>query len=174
MKLCISPHNRRQAGYTLIELMCALAITGIISLGVSASIYQVLNHTTSNSDYVSANRNAMNAIHWVSRDAMMAQTINGTTGFPSTSNLVLKWTTWDSDECTANYTLENGQLRRIFSDGTNQSQTLVAEYINAESGKTYCYTDNGTLTFVITSSIGQGSKVIEVQREREIVMRPCL
>lgn len=163
-----------QAGFTLIELLVSLVITGIIGLGASVASFQVLDNTTRNNNYDTASRNVMNAMYWIGRDTVMAQTINGTTGFPATSNLSLKWKTWDNTECLVNYTLQDGQLRRIFSDGTQVTQTLIAQYINSDPVKTYCSTDNGTMTFVITSSVGEGNKIADVTRTREIASRPNL
>ena len=165
---------KSQRGFSLIDMMLSLLITGIIGFGASAASFQVLNQTSRNSDYTTASRNAMNAIHWISRDAIMAQSINGTTGFPSTSDLSLTWKTWDNAQCTVDYVLEDGQLRRVYSNGAETTQTLVAEYINPDAEKTYCSTYNGTLTFVITSSVGEGSSIVDVVRKSEIVSRPRL
>ncbi len=81
MKSHIISFCKEQAGYTLIELMAAMVITGLIGLGATISIFQVLTQTSKNSDYTTASRNAMNAIHWISRDAMMAQTMDGVERF---------------------------------------------------------------------------------------------
>lgn len=161
-----------QRGFTLIDIVISLAISGIIGIAASAACFQVLDTTSRNNDYTTASRNVMNAMYWIGRDAIMAQSINGTAGFPSTSDLSLRWTTWDNLECSVNYTLQDGQLRRIFSDGIQESRTLVAESINSSSNMTYCSTDNGTLTIVITSSVGEGNKITDVTRTRDIASRP--
>jgi prepilin-type N-terminal cleavage/methylation domain-containing protein len=166
--------SKNRAGFTLIEMIAAIAITGIISMGVSLAIGQVLNQTTRNNDYTTASRNAMNALHWISRDALMAQTINGTAGFPLTQDLSLKWSGWNNSSYTANYTVTNGQLRRIYSDGTNVTTTVIAEYINPAEGMTSCVSNNGTVTITITSSVGEGAKVIDITKVCEISSRPDL
>ena len=165
---------KNQAGFTLIELMVALVISGIIGLGATVSSGQVLNQTSRNSDYTTASRNAMNAIHWISRDAMMAQTINGAEGFPQNEDLSLNWVEWDNTVNSANYSLENGILRRIYSDGSQVTNTIIAQYINPDEEMTNCVSYNGTLTLTITSSVGEGSKVVNVTRVREIISRPQL
>ncbi len=75
---------------------------------------QVLNQTSRNADYVTASRQAMNAIAWISRDAEMAQIVGGAGTFP-TGDLVFTWTTWDDDIDRVVYSLSNGQLRRAFA-----------------------------------------------------------
>jgi prepilin-type N-terminal cleavage/methylation domain-containing protein len=174
MKSHIISFCKEQAGFTLIELIAAMAITGLISLGATISSFQVLTQTTKNSDYTTANRNAMNAIHWISRDAMMAQTMAGVDDFPQNGNLTLSWIEWNSTSHTANYSLENGNLFRIYSDGGQATRTLVAEDINSDANSTFCSSDNGVLTVTITSSVGEGSRVVDAKRVREVALRPEL
>jgi type II secretory pathway pseudopilin PulG len=166
--------HKGQSGFVLIDLLTAIIITGIISLGISSASFQLINTTSKNRNFTMASRNAMNALHWIGRDTVMAQNIDGTEGFPTTSNLSLSWNTWDNTECTVSYNLQDGELCRFFSDGTQETKTVVAEDINSSPDKTYCSTDNGTLTFVITSSVGEGYKTIDVTRTRDIVSRPRL
>jgi prepilin-type N-terminal cleavage/methylation domain-containing protein len=165
---------KNQAGFTLIELMAAVVITGFIGLGATVASGQVLNGTSRNNDYTTASRNAMNAIHWISRDTMMAQSINGTDGFPRYENLSLKWIEWDNSVHSANYSLENGILQRIYSDGNQVTSTVIAEHINPDEDMTNCVSFNGTLTLTITSSVGEGDKVVDVTRVRKITARPGL
>jgi prepilin-type N-terminal cleavage/methylation domain-containing protein len=174
MKSHIISFSKEQAGYTLIELMAAIVITGLIGLGATVSIFQVLTQTSKNSDYTIANRNAMNAIHWISRDAMMAQTMDGVDDFPLNGNLSLSWVEWDSTAHTANYSLENGKLFRIYSDGSQVNETLIAENIKPDANSTYCSSDNWVLTVTITSSVGEGTRVVDAKKVREIALRPKL
>jgi prepilin-type N-terminal cleavage/methylation domain-containing protein len=174
MKSHIISFIKEQAGYTLIELMTAMMITGLISLGATMASSQMLTQTSKNTDYTIANRNAMNAIHWISRDAMMAQTMNGVDDFPQTGNLSLAWVEWDSTAHTANYSLENGKLFRIYSDGGQVIKTLIAEYINPDANSTYCSSANWVLSVTITSSVGEGARVVDAKRVREVALRPKL
>jgi hypothetical protein len=117
----------------------------------------------------------MNAIYWISRDAQMAQAIAGDEGFPATTNLDLTWTGWDNTVNQVVYSVVDGQLRRSYSvDGGEPSVTLVAEYINPNPASTNCTSDNGTLTITVTGSVGEGSKIINVTKVREIASRPNL
>ncbi len=166
--------RQNEAGLTLIETLVSLAITGLIGLGAAMSSAQVLNETSRNNDYTTASRSAMNAVHWISRDAQMAQVISGYAGFPQTSDLSLSWIDWNNSSHNATYSLEAGQLRRIYTADGETTETVIAEYINSSANMTYCTSDNGTLTLTITGTVGEGSRVANVTRIREMTARPKL
>jgi len=166
--------KKGQAGLSLVEVIAAVAITGVISLGASVASGQVLNQTSKNNDYTLASSNAQSALYWISHDAVMAQTIDGVDGFPQTEDLCLYWTGWDNTEYGANYTLDNGVLRRIYSENGQVNTTVIASNINPGDSLTYCVSDNGTLIVTITSSVGEGDRVTSVTKVREVIPRPNL
>lgn len=163
-----------QAGFTLIEIIAAVAITTIIGFGASMATAQVLNQTTRNNDYTLASRNTLNALYWISLDTAMAQSVNGTEGFPQTEDLSLYWKGWDNTEYSANYTLEDGVLKRIYSKNGQVTTTVIASNINADASMTYCALNDDILTVTITSSVGEGDRVISVTKVRKIIPRPSL
>ena len=166
--------NRGQAGFTLIEVMVSIVITGFIGLGATMGSAQVLNETQRNNDYTTASRNAMNAVYWIGRDAQMAQTISGCPGFPRTSNLSLAWIDWNECSYNATYSLSNGKLTRSYNVDGQITNTIVAEFINPAANSTNCTSANGTLILTVTSSVGEGSKVVNVTRTRQMTARPQL
>lgn len=170
--------REKQKGFTLIEMIAVLAITGLIGVGAATAAVQVLTQGAKNSDYTTASRQAMNAIYWISRDAQMAQTIYGASGFPLTTNLTFSWTEWDNPNLhKVTYSKEDDELRRSYLVGdVEQSDTLIAQYINWESGKTYFEgsdSDN-VVTVKVTATVGTGSHAISVTKEREITRRSRL
>ena len=145
--------NNNQKGFTMIEVVIAIAITAIITGGIIMTIFQVFDGNTRSSNHMIAVRQVQNAGYWVSHDTLMAQSVvtdDGATGFP----LTLTWTEYvvDGDEYQVDYTLEDmtgstlKNLQRVYSvNGTPTETGYAAEYIN--QADTSCgLTGGGTFT----------------------------
>jgi len=153
--------NRNQRGFTLIELIVAVAITSLLAAGATMAIYQVFSQSTRSTDYMSASKHAL------------AQTVNPdvTSGFP----LVLSWVEWDNSSHQVTYTLTAGKLSRQYSiDGGAPSESLVAQFINSDNAMTTCGLSGGVVTLKITATVGEGSGATNVTKVREITPRPGL
>ena len=162
-----------QKGFTLIEMIVTLAITSLIGLGISMATVQIINQGGRNSGYTTASQHTLNAIHWISRDAQMAQTVdpNGSSGFP----LNLGWVEWDNTVHQVTYTVAGDMLRRSYSiDGGVPKETTVAQYLNCVSENTSCGLSGGVLTLKITATVGDGLNAVSVTKVREITPRPGL
>jgi type II secretory pathway pseudopilin PulG len=161
--------NRNQKGFSLVELLVAVAITRFITGVVGTSIVQVIDINARSTTHMIAVRQVENAVHWLSRDGQMAQTLAPDTGsgFP----LVLTWTTWDSVENQVTYTIENGELKRSLSlDGGDLIETLIAKHIDDDAAQTTCQYTGGVLAVKVTASIG-GLRPATEMRLFEIIPR---
>ncbi len=168
-------HLKSQGGFTILEMLVAVALTALISLGASMASVQVLNETARNTDYTTASRQAMNAIHWISQDAQMAQITLGADVFPDAGNLTFTWTTWENEVDRVVYSVSGGELKRQFFVGDGEPvETVIAQYISDDPGLTSCVSDNGVLSLKVTASVGEGDKVVNVTRTRDTISRPNL
>jgi prepilin-type N-terminal cleavage/methylation domain-containing protein len=163
-----------QRGFTLVEMILSLALTGFIGLGASVAIVQVTRQTAKNEDYTTASQQAMNAIHWIGEDIQMAQDVTGAGNFPDTGDLVLSWLWWDNTEYTITYSLSDGVLRRTYDDGTATHDTVIANYVSDDPGLTYCASDNNSFNISITIGLGSGQDAVQVTRTRDVAARPHL
>jgi prepilin-type N-terminal cleavage/methylation domain-containing protein len=159
-----------QRGFTLIEVLVALAIISLIGGGVSTATIQILKQGVRNGDYTTASQYTMNAIHWISRDAEMSQTVatDGVSGFP----LTLNWIDWGGAKYQVIYTIEDNKLKRSYSvNGGAPSQTVVAEYVNTISENTTCEFGSRVLTTQVTTTVGKGAHAVSVTNVRKIFIR---
>lgn len=162
-----------QSGFTLIELMVSLAIISMITLGATLANAQIINQTSRNEDFTTASRQALNAVHWISRDAQMSHDITGWEGFPLTEDLTISWTEWDNSECVAVYSVQDNNLSRSYTvDGGSAQVTLIATNINDDEALTDCVYADGTLTVKITSTVGENDRAVSFTKEANISSRP--
>ncbi len=162
--------GRSQGGYTLNEMLVALAILGVIAPAIGMSIFQVLAVNDLTANHMTAVKQVENAIYRISRDAQMAQTVQtgGGSGFP----LNLTWVEWDNISNNVTYSVQNGELQRAYSvNGTQPTSTVVAQHINTDSGATNCQFASGVLAFKITVSI-EGFRPASETRVGKVVPKP--
>jgi prepilin-type N-terminal cleavage/methylation domain-containing protein len=166
--------RKGQGGFTLIEIVIAIAIAGLITAGITVAIMQILTINTRASNHMVAVRQVQQAGKEVSKDTLQAQTVNasGTQGFP----LILSWAEWGTNQThTVKYELvgppdEVKKLQRTHSiNGGNLTVTTVAEYI--ASNQTSCaplgvLPAGSALSFTVTATLGDQSetRLYEVER----------
>jgi len=164
----------------MIEVVLALALTGIITGGITMSIFQVFNLNARTSNHMIAVRQVQNAGYWISHDTQMAQSVvtdGGATGFP----LDVTWTEWDGTVNEVVYTLlVNDKLQREhyinYDPVTNpdpDTTTFVAEYIDSIEVVPRPFT-GGMLTLTVTAKVGTGSQVQSETRVYEVISRPSV
>ena len=169
-------HNN-QMGIALVELLIAIFVTGIVTGGVTMSIFQVFSGNARSSNHMTAVRQVQNAGYWISRDTQMAQNLVPTED-PDGLPLTLAWTEREGDEHQVVYTLlADNQLQRehYTNIGVNpdpDATTIVAEYINPDPAETNCDFDDGILVFTVAATLGTGSLEANETRVYRITPRP--
>ena len=171
---------RGQRGFTLVEILVAIPIAGLVVVAAAAGLIQVLNSKDAGTQMYSL-RQVQTAGYWVSTDGYQAQqvgnvpgeiTIGANQGFP----LVLKWLDLDTNESHwVTYDLGGtpGELRTLlrFEVITDQdtgdqttSQTNVARYLLDNSSNPPGVTQitegdlavgEAPLVFTVTSQVGR-------------------
>lgn len=148
--------NRGQQGFTLIEMLVAIALTSIIGTAAIMAIHQVLIGTVLSNDQNTVINQVRNAGYWIEHDVLMAQSVNASG--ESEFSLTLTWTDWDGDAHQVVYGLEGspGELKRLQrQEAINDAQvttTTVGRYIDADN--TSCHWDGEVLTVNITAQVG--------------------
>jgi prepilin-type N-terminal cleavage/methylation domain-containing protein len=159
-----------QKGFTLLELIIAIAIAGLITAGITVAVMQILtiNHRASN--HMIAVRQVQQAGKEVSKDTLQSQnvTYDDDSGF----NLTLAWNNAEDELNVVTYTVNgaNELARSHAVNGTpvETARPIVAQYI--DPAQTYCVWNTTTrvLAFTVTAALGTESET----RTYEIEPRP--
>jgi prepilin-type N-terminal cleavage/methylation domain-containing protein len=145
--------NRKQRGFTLIELVIALAITGAITGGITMSIFQTLDYNARSNARMIAVKQVENAIHYINRDVQMAQIVDTADpdpdgdGFP----LTLRWVEWDAynTEHVVTYSKAGDELKRNHTEDGVSNETTVAWYLDTDPANTHCAFDETEWIFTL-------------------------
>jgi prepilin-type N-terminal cleavage/methylation domain-containing protein len=169
--------NRNQMGFTLIELMLAIAITSVITGAITTTIFQVVNSSARTNNHMMAVRQTQNAGYWVSRDAQMAQVVQPAgelvddpdgTRFP----LTLTWTEWDGTVNEITYILEGTDLWRDYDGQRDPVAQFIDSTMKDGQTQTRCEFTDGALTFTVTATVGNDSQAQSETRIYEVRPRP--
>jgi len=158
--------NRSRRGFTLVELLVALAITSTVGSVVSTGIHQVFTNHARSTAHMAAIADVENAIHYLSRDVQQAQVLDlgASAGFP----LNLTWVDWGGVVNQVTYTIVGDELQRAYSTGGAPTTRVVARHI--DPANTALDFQLGVFDFRITSWVG-GTRPSTETRVGEIIPR---
>ena len=154
-----------EKGFTLIEVLVALAILGAIMTVTSAAVVILTRTSTQNNEWNFNLRQVQNAGHWISRDALMARVV--VTPTPGHFPLNLSWSDWDSNDFNVDYVLNGNTLTRQlnvthFDGSTDNSTLLIAEYIDpVNTTCTWNEQDNRLIVTIRASLNEDGGRFVE-------------
>jgi prepilin-type N-terminal cleavage/methylation domain-containing protein len=123
-----------QSGMTMVELVVAVAVTGIIVVFLGTAIYQIITVSSYGNNRLTALHELQNAAHWFNLDSQGARMATGG------SQLILTL----SDNSTISYSLVGSELRR----GAGGLQMTLARNITAANFSI----NNRVITMSLTSS----------------------
>jgi prepilin-type N-terminal cleavage/methylation domain-containing protein len=92
-----------ERGFTLVEMLIAVAITGFLVMALATAVQQVFAVPERGNDQVAALHAVQNAAHWLSLDGQAARAASGGSG------LVLTL----PDDSSISYTLTGDELHRV-------------------------------------------------------------
>lgn len=151
-------YRHQQKGFTLLETLIALMITGIVAGGVIMVISGIITNNSRNLAHMAAIKQVENAVHWISRDVQMAQhiTIDGSGAFPLTFTCV--WLNWDNTSCQVVYTVDESGMRRDYTEQVNgvtvkNSNITIARNIVLDPAKTFCQYSDSVFDLTLTAEV---------------------
>lgn len=158
--------HKNQRGFTLVGLMLAIAISGVVTAGVTMTMLQVLDGSARINDHMTAVRQVQSAGYWISHDVQMAKTVEpepapDPDGFP----LDLVIPVDPVNDYSISYLLDGDKLKRQVY---GFPETLIAEYIDPDPTKTKCEFIDGVLIFTVTATVQEQSET----RVYEVIRRP--
>ena len=125
---------KAERGFSLVELIVATAITGLVVSGLGTAIYQIITVTEYGNDRLTATHELQNVAHWFSLDGQAASTAN------VGSELVL---TPSDNGSSITYSLVGTELHRMAGDS---NMTLAQNITSANFS-----VENHTITMTIIS-----------------------
>ena len=169
--------NKNQRGFTLIELIVALAITALIIGGVVMGVFHIFNINALSSNHMKAVRQVQNAGYWINHDVLMAQSVAPALADPDGFPLYASWeNSWETTLHEVTYTLmSNGDLKRSYRlNGGDPSEIVVAQFINVDSLLTKCEfsVSGGKFVLKVTATVGSWPQPEVETRVYEIIPRP--
>ena len=142
-----------EQGFTLVELVIVVAITGFIFSVLGAAIHHIVTIPEEGNDRVTALHELQNAAHWVNLDGQMAQSASGG------NELVLTL----PDSSSISYTLVGTDLLRT----TSTSNRTLAQNIASAN-----FSVQNRIITVDLASAPDGRWGISENETYQICMRP--
>ncbi len=153
------------------EVLIVIAITCLIGAGITMAIYNIWNVNALSVSRVDAVKQVENALHWMNRDAQMAQIVqeSGGSGLP----LTLTWVEWGNVTNQVTYTLQNDELHRSYSVNAGPPiVTVVARRIDPSAAMTWIDYDNTSKVLILHLTASVASGLQQATETRECIVIP--
>jgi prepilin-type N-terminal cleavage/methylation domain-containing protein len=144
---------KRQAGMTMVELITAIAITGIIIVFLGTAVYHIITISEYGNDEFTALHEVQNAAYWFIKDGQEAKIAVGG------SQLALTL----ADNSTITYSLTGTNLKRT----AGSLQTILARNITKAT-----FTVNNRLATMNLTSTPVGRSAVSENGTYMVYLRP--
>jgi prepilin-type N-terminal cleavage/methylation domain-containing protein len=146
---------KKEQGYTLVELLITLAISGLVFVVAGTVLFQLSTVSSYGNDKLSTIHAAQNAEYWFNLDGQTAVSAAGTT------SLVLSFPTGQ----TVTYALSGTNLQRV----EGASTIILAQNISNLS-----FVVQGRLVSMAITAFISGRTDVSEQNTYQVYMRPVL
>lgn len=158
-----------QKGFTLIEILVAMLVGGMVMAGIVTAVFQIVYGAGQIKEESVALSDIDSAAHWLTRDVMLGQNTDLVDGAPEVSQMTLIWndSTWwaEQEESISHsviYTYSGTALQRNY-DG-------VVTTVGRQLTNVRFSLDGRLVTITLTSSL-EGEPRSTVTRNYKIYMR---
>ena len=169
--------RKKQAGFTLIEIIVALAISAAIGLG-AAGVINALYGTTHASQDMQAVNTIENAASWINQDVLASQTVSANMTPQFIITLEREWVEIQNALPVNSYSnivyrlngtnLERNESKVIGNASPVVTNSIVARDIDNNPTFTHCSSDRGMLSLTLTSNVGS----VRETRDYQLKVRP--
>jgi len=153
---------RDQRGFTLVELLMASAIAGLIASTLGTAIHQFIGTSERGNDELRALQDVQNAAYWLTLDGERADATNLLDGALPAASMTVNWTSGGQPH-TSTYSLSNTELKRDH----NGTVTTVARHVSAVE-----FSIADRLITVTMTSTPEGRWGVSEQATYKIWLRP--
>ena len=156
--------KRGEMGFTLLEVLVVLAITGVIIWPTAMAVTTLLTNPQRSADQNVVLHEVRNAGYWISRDVQMSKTVtpNGPGVFLT---LVIPVSSNQTDDRSVDYLFDGSKLKRkeyYKSSDTLISETLIADYIVTDK-TTFSAVDVGLYRLTVRAAKGEAAVTINYE-----------
>jgi len=114
----------KQKGFTLIEILVVLPMAAVMLVAIVGAIFLIMRGTIDIKSEMVAQADVENAVHWLTRDIIMGQSINILEGEPPVNTVNLTW---------IDYTGGIGNELSHYVVYTHSGTELLREYDSADN-----------------------------------------
>ena len=127
--------DKRQRGFTLIEITLSIAVGALVVMGVVTAVLQTTSVTAESSAQIDAMEDIKRIAYRIGKDVRMAGASNLVDGDSPVGSMSLNWTSWYDEsgalnpvEHSCQYSLSGGGLQREYDSG---SPDVIGRHISS-------------------------------------------